>query len=193
MPAGGGEWHGRHLHPRSLDVPALNGVPQRDVHELGRAHVSHGGEAGVERAFRVRGCSDRDVDRRPAEQALVVVRLLAGQVGVNVDEARQQRRWAEVHDGVPVGDRELRAHLHDRVRVDEHDGVVDPSALAPRVYEVRCLDRDANRRRLARSRCRTLRDERPCSREEGDESRDSHAGILPMEALFGQQVRSTIA
>jgi len=67
MAAGGGERHRRHLHPWAVDIPTLDGVPEGDIHELGRPDVAHRRKPGVERPLRVRRRGDRDIDRRAAE------------------------------------------------------------------------------------------------------------------------------
>ena len=112
------------------------------------ADVAHRGEAGIERALGVEVREDRGVDRAPPEVVLVVVGGLAGDVGVGVDEAGQERHAAELdHLGVPSGIRRPAPTAGDPLPLDQHDRVRHRRTAAPVDQS-----RRANRQALGRGR-----------------------------------------
>ena len=82
----------------SHDLAARDGLAERDVDELGGTHVANGGEPRIERALRVAVRAYRRVDGGPAEQLLVVITRLAGDVRVAIDQPGHNRRVAEIDD-----------------------------------------------------------------------------------------------
>ena len=117
MTAGRAERVHRDQHARARNLAVADGVAQADVDVVARAHVAHGGEAGHQRlAHDIDGVQRalRDGLLQPVQLLLAVVALEGvGEVRVRVDEARQQRRVAEV-DGLRAGgDGGVRTHADD--------------------------------------------------------------------------------
>ena len=91
----------RAVHARAGDPPLVDRVAQRDVGEgTERPDVAHRGEAGVDRALGVADAEQCGV--RLALHQDVAVRAgldLAGEVGVQVDQARRHDTARQVKDG----------------------------------------------------------------------------------------------
>ncbi len=88
-----------HLQSRANDLAGIDGLAQGDVDEFDGADVAAGGETGHQGAAGVDMGRDGDVDGRLAEQPLVVVARLRGDVCVGVDQAGQDSGVTQVEDG----------------------------------------------------------------------------------------------
>ena len=109
---------------------AVDGLPQTHVGEVGRAHVTHGGETDVQGLRGVRHAHGGPEGVRVA-QVLVATHLgERGQVHVHIDEAGQQIAVAEVDmtDALAPLHRARVGDGSDAALLDEHRGVVHPLA-----------------------------------------------------------------
>ena len=126
--------------------PLVNRLPQIDVGERpGRPHVAAGREAGRQRHQRVPRAVQRRLAGRRLQQLVFPVHAGAGQVRVQIDQARQQRRAAQIDDAGPCGNRQAGADRLDPLAADEHDSRRDRRAAAA-VDEARGPHRDDRRR-----------------------------------------------
>ena len=182
-------------HARTDDHAVVDGVAQSDVDEVAGADIAHRGEARFERALRVQRGRVRLLDRKA--QHLLVERLveillkLAVQVRMRVDEARQQRRVAEIdHLGVR---RRRAADRHDLVAFDDDRSTLRELARLA-VEQVRRFQHDRP------SALRAVRGRYECRRDGGDDHRlEKHESNLQRSLLLsrgtirGSQPRVTSA
>ena len=107
---------------------------KRDVVEVGRADVAHGGEAGVERLLGI-GDADRGPEAVGVFEALIAADLgQAGQVDVHVDQAGKQGLAGQV-DMLDAGRRSAPCaasamRLDPAIVADEDRRMLDISAGA---------------------------------------------------------------
>ncbi len=91
--------HARGPDARAENEALVDRLPQADVRAAAGADVADGGEAGVERALRVDGGADGFVGRRLRHGLDEgVAGAFAGDVGVGVDQAGEDRRGGQVDD-----------------------------------------------------------------------------------------------
>ena len=153
---GGGESHRGDEHARSDEVTGVDRVAQRNVEVLTGADVAYRGEAGLDGTPGVgRGAHGR-IEHRAPEEPVVVRGATRREVGVHVDESREQRGLAQVDDGRAGGDGEVASDLRDAVAGDEHDGILGEAARG-RVEEARGPDRRPLRRPRVGARLRGQR------------------------------------
>lgn len=106
-------------HPGPHDPAALHRAPDRHVGERGRADVADRREAGLDRAARVLRRAQRALAVALGHPAVLPVALeVVAEVGVGVDQPRQQRSIAEV-DHRRAG-RRLAADRGDPAVLDHH-------------------------------------------------------------------------
>ena len=96
MAASDAERWPRGAHARPFDLALVDAVAQRDVRVAVRAHVAHRGEAGAQREPRILGAADGGARDRDAERPVAVVRGVAGEVRVRVNQPRQASAVPEV-------------------------------------------------------------------------------------------------
>ena len=168
--AGGRHVRAGHEHARPGHHARLDRVAQRDVH-VGPVgpHVAHGREAGHERHARVLGAPERVVGRGRLEEPLLPVHVAAsGEVRVQVDPPRGERRLPKVDHASAGRDLEARAEGGDLVALDAHHGGRQHRASRA-VDQSRRLDDDdleggARRARLGE---RVARRKRECEERDG--------------------------
>ena len=136
-----------HLQPRTRYRALVDGVAQVDVDvRPRRAHVAGRGEAGHQRRSRVHRAVDGGASGRGGEQRRLPVGAdLVGQVRVQVDEAGEHGRRAQIDDLIG-GHAGRRPDALDPIAANQHTGVGDWRS-ATSVDEPSRLDQD-------RSRCR---------------------------------------
>ena len=143
MAAGGAERGAAGDDARAGQRAFVDRALQSEVDVVVRADIADGGEAGVERALGVDVRCGGLVDGAFAENILVEILRLAGDVRVAVDETRQQRDVAEVDDLRAGG--EIFHYIgggadgDDAVALDD-DGLVVEHFAGGGVDEVRGLD-----------------------------------------------------
>ena len=84
---------------RPDEVPAIDGLHQSHIDKVIATHLAHCGEAGAQRDGRMLGTAQGRVHRpfRSGTQRRLCVQLV-GQVGMAVDQPRQQGALTQIHD-----------------------------------------------------------------------------------------------
>ncbi len=111
----------RHHEPRPGDDALIDGVTEIDVDvRPGRAHVATGGEPGAESGEGVSRSRESRLRWRRLEQDVLPMHAFdVGQVGMEIDETRQEGGASEVDDLRTR--RNLVAHRFDTVATDDDD------------------------------------------------------------------------
>jgi hypothetical protein len=133
MPAGRADGIRGGHDARAHDLALVDRLAQPDVVPVVGAHVAHGGEAGGERALRVRNREHRPEAVVELEPRVAAVGGIAVQVHVHVDQARQQRVALELdrRRALGRGDRvALALHFGDAAVAHDDHGLVDIGAGA---------------------------------------------------------------
>ena len=98
MTAGRTDPQCRDLHPGADGESGVDRLAERHIRELSRSHLTNRGEAGGERALGIDMCPNGMVYRTQPKEFLVVVSGIAmDEVGVAVDQPRQDGGRPEVH------------------------------------------------------------------------------------------------
>ena len=105
--AGDAERRTADLHVRSFDEPFVDGVAQIDIGKAIGSHIAHGGDPRFERDLRIACADQRALGNRGGELVVGVEVRVVGEMGVDIDNAGEQRGVAEV-DGLIAG---LRLYL----------------------------------------------------------------------------------
>src|SRR5713101_8018045 len=74
-------------HAGTLDVAGVNAIAESDVSVTARADIAYSGKAGAEGKPRILHAGDRFARNRDAKPRVAAIRGIAGEMGVNIDEA----------------------------------------------------------------------------------------------------------
>ena len=113
---------------------------QGHVDEVRRTQIAHRRESGQQGALGIEMSIDGHVDRAVADQGLVIIARIAGDMRVAVDQARQQRGAAQVDQLRAFGDRQRAADRGDAPAFDQHHGVTQRLVGDP-IDQLRRADR----------------------------------------------------
>ena len=124
VPAGDAQRRAGGDHARPDHVAIIDGIAQRNVRIVFRAHIAHGGKTSFERSQRVSRAVQRFARRRNLQAFIRERTQFKGQMRVHVDQAGQQRGIRQIDRRVSrcrlyfSGRRDLRnlfAFDHDRL------------------------------------------------------------------------------
>ena len=144
MSAGDAERRTAHQHARAGDIAGVDGVTQGHVAVSFCSDIAHGGEAGLQRDARIARASQSRARNRNRETLRSDILRIAGQVGVRVGQARQNRGVRQIDQAVTgraVGLGE-RTDADDLATLD-HDGLVGESLAAADIEQLSGVNNDS--------------------------------------------------
>ena len=148
VPVAAGRSEGVHRgeHARTGDQPLVDRVAQADVDVVVGAEVAHGGEAGLERLFRVGRGVERLLGREAQHVVDEVLRParaeLHGEMDMGVHQAGEQRRVSEIDHRGARRHGEAGTRGDDLAALDDHH-TVRLAGLARAVEDMRRLEHGA--------------------------------------------------